>query len=145
MKKIRTEVLGLTMEGLAEIMGISKGHIAKLEGGTVDATTTLQLLFWDIVERVLKNKGMEWNELPAAAEAGHLTGEEAVLNLVPDAYKKDEVGSPIKILCGSIQKPLRILMGRTAWLLLGTPLQFCKPNFLRKWRTSCWRLSKSRN
>ena len=88
MKKIREELLGLTMEGLAEIMGISKGHIAKLEGGKVFATTTIQLVFWDIVERALRNKGMEWNQSPAAPDAEFLTGEEAVDHLVPDAYKK---------------------------------------------------------
>ena len=78
MKKLRQGLLGVTMEGLGEVMGISKGHIAKLEGGTAVATTTIQLVFWDIIERVLRNKGMEWNDL----------GEENVDQMVPDAYKK---------------------------------------------------------
>ena len=87
MKKIRQEILGLTMEGLAEIMGISKGHIAKIEGGKVIPTTTLDLMFWDIVERVLRNKGLEWVNLPPALDIDLKTGLEAVDQLVSDGYK----------------------------------------------------------
>ena len=62
---------------------------------------------------------MEWNELPAAAEAGHLTGEEAVLNLVPDAYKKRRSWQPDQNLMWKYSKAFEDSNGEDGLVVVG--------------------------
>ena len=77
-KKLRNELLGLTMEALGKELGVTKNHVAKMESGSAKMGKSVQLLFFDLVEKVLAEQEEQWLSL----------GEDEVDQLIPDDYKQ---------------------------------------------------------
>ena len=77
-KKIRSEVLELTLEAMGYSMGVTKNQMARIEAGTSSMTPSNMMLMFDQVEKALIRKEKEWYSL----------GEFEVDQLIPDMYKK---------------------------------------------------------
>ena len=53
-KRLRNELLGLTMEVLGNELGVTKNHVAKMESGSAKMGKSVQILFFDLVNKKLK-------------------------------------------------------------------------------------------
>ena len=77
-KKLRSDVLELTLEAMGYSIGVSKNQMARIEAGNSQLTTSNMLLLFDQVEKALIRQGKEWYDL----------GEFEVDDLIPEIYKK---------------------------------------------------------
>jgi len=77
-RRLRSEVLEVTLEAMGYSIGVTKNQMARIEAGASTMTQSNMLLMFDQVEKALIRQDKEWYSL----------GEYEVDFLIPDMYKK---------------------------------------------------------